>query len=71
MLPDLLRVKRIFSAVAITLVFLFNACGLFRPPEEVRQQSGRTVYRVPGGTLAEMSSPTPVPQRVPGESKKN
>jgi len=64
-------VKRILSGVAITLLFLFNGCAFFRPPEEVRQQSGHTVYRVPGGSVAEMPSPTPLPQKVPGESKKN
>jgi hypothetical protein len=64
-------VKRIFIGMAITLLLLLDGCGFFRAPEEVRQQSGHTVYRVPGGSVAEMSSPTPVPQTVPGESKKN
>jgi hypothetical protein len=50
---------------------LLTGCSLFRPPEEVREQSGRTTYRVPGGSVAEMPSPTPVPLKVPGESKKN
>ncbi|HLW34782.1 MAG TPA: hypothetical protein VKS98_03905 [Chthoniobacterales bacterium] len=63
--------NRIFPALAITLLLLFNGCGLFGPPEESRQQSGHTVYRVPGGSAAEIPSPTPVPQKIPGESKKN
>jgi hypothetical protein len=63
-------VKRILPAVAITAVFLFAGCSLFRTPEEVREQSDRTVYRVPGGSVAEMPSPTPAPQKVPGESRK-
>jgi hypothetical protein len=64
------RVKRILPGVAITAVFLFGGCSLFREPEEVRQQSGRTTYRVPGGSLAEMPSPTPEPQKIPGESRR-
>ena len=44
---------------------------MFRAPEESREESGHAVYRVPGGSLAEMPSPTPVPQKIPGESKKN
>jgi hypothetical protein len=71
MLPDFRRVKRILPGVAITLLLLFDSCGFFRAPEEVRQQSGHTVYRVPGGSVAEMPSPTPLPQKVPGDSKKN
>jgi hypothetical protein len=65
------RVNRILAGVAITAVILFAGCSFFRSPEEMRQQSARTVYRVPGGSLAEMESPTPVPQKVAGESKKN
>jgi len=64
-------VNRIFAALAITLLLLFNSCGLFGPPEESRQQAGHAVYRVPGGSVADMPSPTPIPQKIPGESKKN
>jgi hypothetical protein len=71
MLTDLRRVKRILSGVAITLLLLWSGCGFLGAPEEVRQQSGHTVYRVPGGSIAEMASPTPLPQKVPGESRKN
>jgi hypothetical protein len=56
---------------AILAIFLFAGCAFFRAPEEVREQSGRTTYRVPGGSLAELPSPTPVPEKIPGESKKN
>jgi hypothetical protein len=68
MLPAFYRVKRILAGVAITAAFF--GCGLFREPEEVREQSGRTVYRVPGGSVAEMPSPTPGPQKIPGESRR-
>jgi len=70
MLANFDRVKRILPGVAITALFLFGSCSLFREPEEVREQSGRTVYRVPGGSLAEMPSPTPEPQKIPGESRR-
>jgi hypothetical protein len=70
MLANFDRVKRILPGVAITAAFLFGGCSLFRPPEEVREQSGRTTYRVPGGNAAEMSSPTPAPQKIPGESRR-
>jgi hypothetical protein len=63
-------VKRILSGVAITAVFLFVGCGLFRAPEELREKSSRATYRVPGGSLAEMPSPTPAPQTVLGESRR-
>jgi hypothetical protein len=68
MLTNFDRVKRILTAVAITAVFF--GCGLFKEPEELREQSGRTVYRVPGGSLAEMPSPTPAPPKIPGESRR-
>jgi len=62
-------VKRISIYVAITAVTLFAACTLFRPAEEYREESGRTVYRVPGGSAAELPSPTPAPQKIPGEAR--
>jgi hypothetical protein len=68
MLTNFDRVKRILTAVAITAAFF--GCGLFKEPEEVREQTGRTVYRIPGGNAAEMSSPTPAPQKIPGESRR-
>ncbi|HJT45299.1 MAG TPA: hypothetical protein VJ721_03410 [Chthoniobacterales bacterium] len=63
--------KRILSGVAIMLLSSFSGCDLFRSPEEVRQQTEHTVYRVPGGSVAEMPTPTLIPQKIPGESKKN
>jgi len=63
-------VNRILIGVAITPVLLFAACSVFRPAEEYREQSGRTVYRVPGGSAAELPSPTPAPQNIPGESRR-
>jgi hypothetical protein len=49
---------------------LFGGCSFFGKPEEVREQSGRTTYRVSGGSLAEMPSPTPEVQQIPGESRR-
>jgi hypothetical protein len=70
MLANWDRVKRILPGVAITAVFLFCGCSFFGKPEEVREQPGRTTYRVPGGSVAEMPSPTPEPQKIPGESRR-
>jgi len=64
-------VNRIFTILAITPLPLFSGCGLFHAPEESREQAGHAVYRVPGGSVAEMPSPTPFAQKIPGESKKN
>jgi hypothetical protein len=66
-----LPVNRILAGVAITALLLPIGYRFFGNPEEMRQQSDETVYRVPGANAAEMPSPTPVPQKVPGESKKS
>jgi hypothetical protein len=64
-------VNRILAGVAITAVLLSIGYGFLGNPEEMRQRSGETVYRGPGGNAAEMAWPTRVPQKVPGESKKS
>jgi hypothetical protein len=47
----------------------FAACGFLQPQEEVRQEPGRTTYRAPEGSSIESPDTTPVPQKVPGESR--
>jgi hypothetical protein len=64
-------VNRNFQSLATTLLLLLSGCGLFHAPEESREQTGHATYRVPGGNVAEMPSPTPFAQKIPGESKKN
>jgi len=66
-----LRAPTAFCEFVLVGTLLLAGCAFFRAPEEVREQSGRTTYRVPGGSLAELPSPTPVPEKIPGESKKN
>jgi hypothetical protein len=66
-----LETQMIVRRLALVAALLLTGCSFFREPEEVREQSGRTTYRVPGGSLAELPSPTPVPEKIPGESKKN
>jgi len=62
-------VKRIFLAITIMATFILVSCGFFGAPEEVRQQPGRAIYRAPGEIVASNESPTPAPQKVPGESR--
>ena len=47
----------------------FAGCGLFGPQEQVRQEPGRTTYRVPEDNSLERPDITPVKEKVPGESR--
>jgi hypothetical protein len=47
----------------------FAACGFFGPQEQVRQEPRSTTYRVPEGNSLERPDITPVPEKVPGESR--
>jgi hypothetical protein len=47
----------------------FAGCGLFGPQEQVRQEPGRTTYRVPEDNSLEGPDITPVQEKVPGESR--
>jgi hypothetical protein len=60
-------VKRAF--VLVSIAGAFAACGLFGPQEQVRQEPGRATYRVPEGISLEAPDITPVPEKVPGESR--
>ena len=54
-------------ALAITATFFLAGCGFFGDVEEVNEQTGRTVYRAPGGGEPGEAVVTPAPQKVPGE----
>jgi len=60
-------VKR--TLVIFCIAGAFAACGFFEPQEQVRQEPGRTTYRVPEGSSLESPDITPVPEKVPGESR--
>ena len=47
----------------------FAGCGFLGPQEQVRQESGRTTYRVPEDNLLERPDITSVQEKVPGESR--
>jgi hypothetical protein len=59
----------VHAAVLFSIVGAFAACGFFGPQEQVRQEPGRTTYRVPEGNSLERPDITPVPEKVPGESR--
>lgn len=57
-----------------TLVLFFIAeavagCGFLGPQEQVRQEPGRTTYRVPEDNSLERPDITPIQEKVPGESR--
>ena len=62
-----LLVKR--TLVLFSIAGAFAACGLLGTPEQVRQESGRTTYRLPQDNLLERPDITPVQEKVPGESR--
>jgi hypothetical protein len=47
----------------------FAGCGFLGTQEQVRQEPGRTTYRVPEDNSLERPDVTPVPEKVPGESR--
>jgi hypothetical protein len=57
------------AAVLFSIAGAFAACGFFGPQEQVRQEPGRTTYRVPEGNSLEPPDITPVQEKVPGESR--
>jgi hypothetical protein len=63
----LIGVKSI--ALAILVPFLFFGCGWFGPAEKYRTEGERTTYRAAEENPATRSDVTPVPQRIPGESR--
>ena len=59
----------VHAGVLFSIAGAFAACGFFGPQEQVRQEPGRTTYRVPEGNSLEPPDITPVPEKVPGESR--
>ena len=53
----------IVSSLAVT------ACSLFAPPERVRAEPKRTVYRAAEEAPPDNPDVTPVREKVPGESR--
>ena len=47
----------------------FAGCGFLGPQEQVRQEPGRTTYRVPEDNSLERPDIPPVQEKVPGESR--
>ena len=47
----------------------FAACGLLGPQEQFREEPGSARYRVPESTAVAPAEITPVPEKVPGESR--
>lgn len=59
----------VHAGVLFSIACAFAACGFFGPQEQVRQEPGRTTYRVPEGNSLERPDITPVQEKVPGESR--
>jgi hypothetical protein len=64
---DQLLVKR--SLVLFSIAGVFASCSLLGPHEQVREEPGRTTYRAAEDTSLERPDATPVPEKVPGESR--
>lgn len=64
---DQLLVKR--SLVLFSFAGVLVSCGLLGPQEQVREEPGRTTYRAAQDTSLERPDTTPVPEKVPGESR--
>jgi hypothetical protein len=64
---DQLMVKR--SLVLFSITGVLTSCGLLGPQEQVREEPGRTTYRAAEDTSLERPDTTPIPQKVPGESR--
>jgi hypothetical protein len=60
-------VKRTF--ILFFIAGSFAACSWFGTPEQVRQERGRATYRAAEDNSLEQPEVTPVPQKVPGESR--
>jgi hypothetical protein len=60
-------VKR--TLVLFSIAGAFAGCGFLGPQEQVRREPGRTTYRVPEDNSLERPDITPVPEKVPGESR--
>ena len=60
-------VKR--TLVLFFIAGAFAACGFLGPQEQVRQEPGRTTYRVPEENSLERPDITPVQEKVPGEPR--
>ena len=69
LLKEHVRTMFVHAAVLFSIAGAFAACGFFGPQEQVRQEPGRTTYRVPEGNSLERPDFTPVPEKVPGESR--
>ena len=64
---DQLLVER--SLVLFSIAGVLASCGLLGPQEQVREEPGRTTYRAAEETSLEGPDTTPVPEKVPGESR--
>jgi PBP1b-binding outer membrane lipoprotein LpoB len=60
-------VKRI--VLAITAIFFLAGCSWFGSPEAYKSESGRTTFRAANESPTEHPDVTPVPQKIPGESR--
>jgi hypothetical protein len=69
LLKEHVRTMFVHAAVLFSIAGVFAACGFFGPQEQVRQEPGRTTYRVPEGNSLEPPDITPVQEKVPGESR--
>jgi hypothetical protein len=60
-------VKR--TLILFLITGAFAACGFLGTPEQVRREPGRTTYRAVEDNSLERPDITPVPEKVPGESR--
>jgi len=61
-------VKRAF--IIFFIAGSFAAGSWFGTPEQVRREPGRATYRAASDNSLDSPEITPVPQKVPGESRK-
>ena len=57
------------TLVIFSIACALAGCGLLGPQEEFREEPGSATYRVPEGDSLERPEVTPVPEKVPGESR--
>jgi hypothetical protein len=62
-------VKGIVAILMFAASLTIAACSWFGSSEAIRSESGRTVYRSAEETPLEVPEITPVPQKVPGETR--
>jgi hypothetical protein len=58
------------ALILFSMAGFFAACSWFGTSEQVRQEPGRATYRAAEDNSLERPDITPVPQKVPGESRK-